>query len=162
MIFVMTGSQEFSFDRLLKEVDRLTGEKFINETVFAQTGCSDYKPKNFGFARYINNKEFEEKIRMSRIIVTHAGTGNIITALRMRKKVIAVPRYAKYGEHVDDHQLQIVERFAEMGVIEPCYQVEDLEQALKNVMEKEYRPYESNTDNFVRDIENYLESVNFD
>ena len=105
MIFVMTGSQEFSFDRLLKEVDRLTGEKFINETVFAQTGCSDYKPKNYGFARYINNKEFEEKIRMSRIIVTHAGTGNIITALRMRKKVIAVPRYAKYGEHVDDHQL---------------------------------------------------------
>ena len=48
-----------------------------------------------------------------------------------------------------------------MGVIEPCYQVEDLEQALRNAMEKEYKPYESNTDNFVRDIENYLESVSF-
>ena len=31
--------------------------------------------------------------------------------LNKNKKVIAVPRLEKYGEHVNDHQLQIIENF---------------------------------------------------
>lgn len=47
MIFITLGSQKFQFDRLLKEVDKLVGEQFINQEVFAQIGYSKYKPKNF-------------------------------------------------------------------------------------------------------------------
>jgi len=34
--------------------------------------------------------------------------GAIIGAIKKGKKVIAVPRLAKCGEHVDDHQVQLV------------------------------------------------------
>ena len=47
MIFVTLGSQKFQFNRLLIEIDRLIEEGKITEKVFAQTGYSDYKPKNY-------------------------------------------------------------------------------------------------------------------
>ena len=45
------------------------------------------------------------------ILITHGGVGSIISGLKKDKKVIAVPRLEKYKEHVNDHQLQIIENF---------------------------------------------------
>ena len=49
------------------------------------------------------------------IVITHGGTGAIIGAVKKGKKVIAVPRLAKYGEHVDDHQLQLIKQFDDLA-----------------------------------------------
>ena len=46
MIFVTVGTQ-FPFDRLLRTVDDAFDKGLINEEVFAQTGESNYKPRNF-------------------------------------------------------------------------------------------------------------------
>ena len=35
----------------------------------------------------------------------------------MGKKVVAVPRLKKYGEHVDDHQKEIIEEFDRERII---------------------------------------------
>ena len=50
-------------------------------------------------------------------IITHGGVGSIISSLKLNKKVIAVPRLSKYNEHVNDHQLQIIEDFDKQGYI---------------------------------------------
>ena len=50
-------------------------------------------------------------------IITHGGVGTITDALKLGKKIIAVPRLSKYKEHVNDHQLQIIENFSEKGFI---------------------------------------------
>lgn len=46
MIFVTVGTHEQQFNRLIKEVDRLKGEGFIQDDVFIQTGYSNpnYSP----------------------------------------------------------------------------------------------------------------------
>ena len=114
MIFVTLGSQKFQFNRLLIEIDRLVEEGKITEEVFAQTGYSDYEPKNYEYKNFLDRDEFSDIMGKCDKVITHGGTGAIIGAVKKEKKVIAVSRLSKFGEHVDDHQLQIIEQFEEM------------------------------------------------
>ena len=157
MIFVTLGSQKFQFDRLLQEIDRLIEDGVITQPVFAQTGHSTYIPRHYETQAFMDRDAFAEKMQLSDTVITHAGTGAIIGAVKKGKKTIAVPRLAKYGEHVDDHQKQIVEQFTEMDLLEPCWEVADLEKAYTIALEKTYVPYVSNTQTIIADIESYLE-----
>ena len=72
-------------------------------------------------------------------------------------KVIAIPRLAKYGEHVDDHQIQLINEFKELNFIEPVYKINDLENSIKNIDNKKFNKYISNTDVIIEDIEKFIE-----
>lgn len=160
MIFVTVGSQKFQFNRLLQKIDDLIEKKVIHEQVVAQIGYSDYKPKNYKYFDFLNQEEFKKYIAKSNLIITHAGTGIIITALKENKKVIAIPRMAEYNEHVDNHQVQIVDEFKEMNFIEAIYNIEELENAIKIAKEKKYNKYVSNTENILKDITDFIERYN--
>lgn len=103
MIFITLGSQKFQFNRLLKAIDKLIEQGKIKEEVFAQIGYSDYQPINYNYKQFLDRDEFASMEGRADIVITHGGTGAIIGAVKKGKKVIAVPRLAKYGEHVDDH-----------------------------------------------------------
>ena len=156
MIFITLGSQKFQFNRILKEVDKLIEDGVITDTVFAQIGNSDYEPENYSFKRFLNREEFAQKQSECDIVITHGGTGAIIGALKKGKKVIAVPRLAKFGEHVDNHQLQLLHQFDEMHLIEPCYEIEMLEEAYHKLAVTEYREYVSNTDAVINAIDKII------
>lgn len=156
MIFVILGSQKFQFNRLLEKIDILIEKKIIKDEVFAQIGYSDYHPKNYQYKDFLNRNEFALMEGKADLVITHGGTGSIIGAVKKGKKVIAVPRMAKYGEHVDDHQIQLLEQFDEMGIIEACYQIDDLSNALCQIKNNEYRTYESNTEKIIKSIERFL------
>lgn len=159
MIFVTLGSQKFQFDRLLQQVDKLIEDGTITDEVLAQTGHSTYVPKHFRAIPFIDRDAFAQNMEKATFVITHAGTGAIIGAVKNGKKVIAVPRLSQYGEHVDDHQTQIVAQFDELGIIEPCYDVETLAQTYKTALEKDYVPYRSNTENVIASIQEYLENA---
>jgi len=159
LIFITLGSQKFQFNRLLIEIDRLVEEKKINEEVFAQIGYSDYKPKNYKYKEFLDRDEFAEIMSRCNKVITHGGTGAIVGAVKRGKKVIAVPRLAKYGEHVDDHQLQIIEQFTEMNFILGVKEVDEIENKLMNLDEECFKDYVSNTENIIKSIENYLSIV---
>ena len=72
MIFVALGTQKFQFNRLLQMIDRLLDEGKIKETVFAQIGNSDYEPKNYKYASFLDKNEFEEQIRNCDVLITHS------------------------------------------------------------------------------------------
>lgn len=156
MIFVTVGSQKFQFNRLLEQIDLLIENKIIKEEVFAQTGASDYIPKHYNYKDFITQDEFKEYMSKADLVITHAGTGAIITALKADKKVIAIPRLAKYGEHVDDHQIQLINEFKELNFIEPVYEIDMLEKAIINVKKNNYNKYISNTETIVNDIEKFI------
>lgn len=156
MIFITLGSQKFQFNRLLVEIDRLIEKGIIKEDVIAQIGASDYVPKNYKYCDFIAQDEFKEHMANANLVITHAGTGAIITALKNNKKVIAIPRLSKYGEHVDDHQLQLINEFKELNFIEPVFEINELETALCVVENKKYNKYKSNTDIIINDIENFI------
>ncbi len=156
MIFITVGSQKFQFDRLIKAIDELIEKKIITEKVFAQIGVSNYKPRNYEYKEFLTQDEFKRYLSDSDLVITHAGTGAIISALKQEKKVIAIPRLSKYGEHVDDHQMQLIEEFKELNFIEPVYEIDELESAIKNVNNKNYNKYISNTKNIIESIERFI------
>ena len=159
MIFVTLGSQKFQFDRLLKKIDELAGKEIIRDEIFSQIGASTYIPQNYKYTRFMDREEFSANIERSSLVITHGGTGVIIGAVKKGKKVIAVPRLAKYGEHVDDHQLQLLHQFDDLGIICSCYDVDKLEDSLSEVQNKVYKPYISNTQSIIDSIEDFLEKT---
>lgn len=159
MIFVTLGSQKFQFDRLLKKIDELVENKVITEEVFAQIGASTYTPKNYAYEKFLDREAFAEKIGQCDKVITHGGTGVIIGAVKKGKKVIAVPRLAKYGEHVDDHQLQLLHQFDDLGIILACYDTEKLGEDYMRLDSMTFRPYVSNTQVIIDSIEEYLQTL---
>lgn len=159
MIFITVGSQKFPFDRLLRSVDELIEKKVITEEVFAQIGCSRYTPKHYPCQQFLDHDEFERMTGKADIILTHGGTGVIIGAVKKGKKVIAVPRLAQYGEHVDDHQLQLIGQFQDLNLICSCQDLSHLAEALEEVRGTEYQTYQSNTGRIVASIADYIDSI---
>ena len=154
MIFVTLGSQKFQFNRLLEAADRLK----IDEEIFAQIGYSDYKPKNFKYKDFLDRDEFLSIMDQADVVITHGGTGAIIGAVKKGKKVIAVPRLAQYGEHVDNHQIQLINQFKELNLIYSCEDM-DLERALNIVKRTEYKAYKSNTNRIIKSLEDFIEGI---
>lgn len=159
MIFVTLGSQKFPFNRLLQKLDEMKAAGLIADEIFAQTGASTYVPRHFQTRDFMDRDTFAQHMAAAELVITHAGTGAIIGAVKQGKKVIALPRLAKYGEHVDDHQTQIVAQFSEMGIIEPCYDTEDLPAAYTAAREKTYTPYISNTHTILADLAAFLQEL---
>lgn len=157
MIFVTVGSQKFQFDRLLKEIDRLIEENKITEEVFAQIGYSTYSPKNYKYNEFIDRNKFKEVMDKCDKVITHGGTGAIISAVKLGKKVIAVPRLERYGEHVDNHQIQIVNQFEKMNLIMKVDDMSKLNDCLKVISMKEFKSYTSNTEKVIKSIEEFIE-----
>ena len=158
MIFISVGSQKFQFNRLLAEIDRLIENNTITDKVFAQIGNSDYKPRNYKYVDFVTQDDFNKLIEKSDIIITHGGTGVIINSIKKGKTVIAIPRLSKDKEHVDDHQIQLINEFKELNLIEAIHEVDELEKAIKKIKEKRYNKYISNTSKIVESIEKFLGS----
>lgn len=156
MIFITLGSQKFQFNRLLKAVDDLIQKGDIRDEVFAQTGYSDYQPKNYPYQPFLDRDELAAWEGKADIVITHGGTGAIIGAVKKGKKVIAVPRLAKYGEHVDDHQIQLIEQFREQNLICGLKDCCELESALEYVKGASFNTYTSNTQSILDSIDAFL------
>lgn len=135
MIFVCVGSRNYPFDRLFKKLDELMEKGLINEEVFVQTGASKYKPRHCAFTNFMDREAFDKKMDEANIIISHAATGSIMPALKKGKKVIGVARLAKYGEHVDDHQVQTNQVFAENRFILAVNDMDALYDAVKACQE---------------------------
>jgi UDP-N-acetylglucosamine transferase subunit ALG13 len=157
LIFVTVGSQKFQFNRLLRELDTLVEQKRITEDIFAQTGYSDYIPKNYKYKSFLDRDEFKEVMEISNKVITHGGTGAIIGAVKQGKKTIVVPRLKEFGEHVDNHQIQIMREFTKLRLIASVERIDDLEIVINEVDVIKPKSYISNTKNVINSIEKFIE-----
>lgn len=159
MIFVILGTQKFQMNRLIKLIDSLVGSGKLDMPVVAQIGQSDYEPVNFKFHRFLDKAEFDGLIAQAELIITHGGVGSIITAIKCRKPVIVVPRLAKYGEHVDDHQCEIANALAKKGFVLCSNDGDDIEELIAVSKDREFPEYISQTDNILQIINGYVDSI---
>lgn len=159
MIFVTVGSQKFQFNRLLKKVDQMAGNGVITEEVCIQTGVSDYIPGHCRHRPFYNRNVLSEMIGSCSILITHGGEGIMVDAVKRGKKTIVVPRLARYGEHVDDHQLELTQRFHKMGLVCACPEVERLAEALQWVQDYRPAPFRSNTEAFLASLDAFLNAL---
>jgi len=113
VIFVTVGTNEARFDRLLKALEDLPA----GTDMFVQHGPSPIRPAGATCTDYISFDEMSERIRRAQVVVTHAGVGSVLTALLNGARPIVVPRLQRFGEAVDDHQLEFGRRASAAGFV---------------------------------------------
>ena len=156
MIFVVLGTQDKRFDRLISLVDEAVSKGWIQEEVIVQAGCTDYLSSSMKIIDYISMDEFEKYMNDCRILITHGGVGTIMSALRLKKPVIACARLAKYGEHHNDHQCEIIENFYEKNYLLQIKDGETLQNALKQAESFEVLEVESNNQKMISILSEFL------
>lgn len=159
MIFIILSTQDKPFARILKEVDRGLSEGKIKDKVIVQAGYTKYECENMEILDLIPFDKFNDYIAQADLIITHGGVGSILSAIKLGKKVIAVARLAKYGEHTNDHQLQVIEKMAKQGYI--IDGTDETKLIDKIVESKDFEPkeYTSNTDNFINGLQEQIDKL---
>lgn len=160
MIFVTLGTQDKSFHRLLDEIQSMIDDGTIHEKVVVQAGQTKYTSENMEIFDFVNMDDFAMYVKECTVLITHAGVGSIINGLDNHKKVIAVARLAKYVEHENDHQVQIVEEFASLGHILGCVEVNELRGMYEKLNSFVPTKYRSNNEMFCGLIERLIEEGN--
>ena len=78
MILVITGTQNFQFNRLIEEIDLINMSKKLPYEVFAQIGASTYIPKSFKYIKFVTRTHLTDLINKAKIIISHGGSASII------------------------------------------------------------------------------------
>ena len=156
MIFVILGTQDKGFDRMLKEIDELIKDGIITNRVIVQAGSTNFKSNEMDIIDYLPMQKFHEYIEEADIIITHGGVGSILDAIKHNKKVIAIPRLEKYHEHVNNHQIEIVEEFDRLGYIMDCGNLKRLGNKLMQIEKFTPTPFVSNNEKFIQKLEEYI------
>ena len=113
MIYVALGTMFLDFPRLILKMDEIASAT-AEETII-QTGMGKTVPKT---CKYFDFKPREEVLDIqcrARVIVCHAGIGSVLDALTVRRPFIVVPRLKKFGEHMNDHQLDLARAVERRG-----------------------------------------------
>ena len=129
MILLTLGTHEQPFDRAVDAVVPLAAR----EPVVVQHGHTAARPGTPGveWIEFTGRERMRELVAEAATVVCHAGTGCIVTAISLGRTPVVIPRLARHGEHVDDHQLQITSEFAAAGLVVPCLEAGDLEAAIE-------------------------------
>ena len=130
MIFVITGTEAYPFNRLIEKIDRLKENKKIQDDVFIQLGSCTFVPEHCSWKQWLSFSEMKEHINNSNIVITHAGAGTTLLCLELGKKPLLVTRKKKYGEHLDDHQVPFARMMEKLQYAFVAYDVESIENYL--------------------------------
>lgn len=145
MIFVTVGTHEQQFDRLIRYMDELD----LEEEVMIQRGYSHYEPLHCKWKNLLPYSEMTDYVARARIVITHGGPSSIMMPLQIGKVPVVVPRQKKFGEHVNDHQIEFVRKISGNTNIIPVYNIEDLGRILENYDELAMRKAEIKNNNAV-------------
>jgi UDP-N-acetylglucosamine transferase subunit ALG13 len=114
--FVSLGTHPAPFERLLNMVDEALGAGLLPEPCIVQ-GQVERRSPSINYEGAMSPADFQRTLRGSRYVIGHAGAGFVSTALAHGRRPIVLPRLSSQGEHVDDHQLQLARKLAELGLI---------------------------------------------
>ncbi len=121
MIFVTVGTHHQPFTRLMKALDALPADELV-----VQHGHSPPPRHAAEASAFLGYAEMLDRMRAADAVVTHAGVGSVLTALRLGHTPAVVARERRFGEHVDDHQVEFTVAVAEAGRVVPVWDVAEL------------------------------------
>ena len=131
VIFVTVGTTHFPFDRLVASVETLD----VDDEIVVQRGASRITPGNAQVIDFLSFEAVTDYVRRSRAVISHAGVGSIMVALSNGRRPIVVPRLARYGEAVDDHQAQIAAMLGDQGRVTALDDVGSLRSAVASALD---------------------------
>ena len=128
MIFVTVGTQ-LPFDRLVRAMDDWVGGGTAE--AFAQIGHGGYRPTHMGWSEFLSAEAFRRKLEAASLVVSHAGMGNLLLALQVRKPIIVMPRRVQLKEGRNDHQLATAKWLRQMSGITVVDDADELIETLR-------------------------------
>ncbi len=129
MIFVTVGSTQIPFARLIRALDWLPEDEQLlvqHGPVPAPPGATEARP-------FMEFPEVVERMQAADVVICHAGAGSILCALRAGHTPVVVPRLERYGETVDDHQLELARALAADGRVIAVEDPQRLPEAMASV-----------------------------
>lgn len=145
MILVTLGTQKEQFVRLLQYIE----DSKIKDEIIVQAGHTKFSSKKMKIFDFIDYDKMNEYIDKADVIITHCGTGSVLTPLKRGKKIIVCSREARFEEHVDDHQKELSTLFREEGYVLEVDENNKLDDLMKEIKKFNPKKYESNTENFI-------------
>ncbi len=142
MVLVLVGTQKQDFSRLFKEIEE--SNELKNEKIVAQSGYTKYESEKIQCIPFILHDEIIEKTRQADFIICHGGVGTIFDSLYQKKKILAMPRLKKYGEHVNDHQIEVCNKLQEEGYILCVNDGDSLDEKIKLLRKTSFKEYINN------------------
>lgn len=141
MILVTLGTQDKAFIRLIKAIEDVKLSGTLKDDVVVQSGYTEYASTVLELKDYYSQIELDQLRQEADLIITHAGVGSILDALKFNKVVIAVARLKQYGEHTNDHQLELLDAFANEGYILRCDDLSKLSEVIEIARTFKPKPY---------------------
>jgi len=113
MIYVTVGTMFLDFPRLIEAMDEIARTR--DEDVIIQTGMGATVPKYASHFDFRDREEVQAIQNRARMIVCHAGIGAVQDALAVRRPIVVAPRLKRWGEHMNDHQLDLARAVESRG-----------------------------------------------
>jgi UDP-N-acetylglucosamine transferase subunit ALG13 len=116
-VVVIVGTDHHPFNRLIGWTNEwLCGHGDMSDRCFVQYGTASVRPTCSG-SQFLEVSPLSALLDTAEVIVCHGGPGSISEAWVRGRRPIVVPRLARLGEHVDDHQTEFCQQVAELGKI---------------------------------------------
>ncbi len=131
--FVSVGNALQPFTRLLEGVSRIAAQ--LPQPVVVQHGHTPFSDHACQLVPFLGMEEFIRHIHSADLLIMHAGAGSVIHAIEAGKVPVVMPRRAAFGEHVNDHQVELAQALAETGKVVAAERPEDLGKAIRVAQE---------------------------
>lgn len=113
-VFISLGANQHAGFRPL--VERIISIAPPEAELFFQYGPTAMDGLKVDGAPDLSWEEVLSRSRDADVVVTHAGTGSLLTSLLAGKIPVLIPRSAAAGEHVDEHQNDLAEYARDRGL----------------------------------------------
>lgn len=148
-LFVPVGTQKFPFGRLITALNNLVDEGLYKpEEIVMQATVYPVEPK-FKHYSVMPQNEFMKMIEDAELVMTHSGENTIIATMERHRPFLIVPRLKEYGEHVDNHQLEIAEVMEDQFDVIVCKDFSNLKGAIERAKTHQYKPWVSHTQELI-------------
>lgn len=133
--FVSVGNAKHDFHRLIEGVIDIAD--MLSHPIVIQHGNTSVvtSEKDCIWIDFMSMEEFTLRISESEMIILHAGAGSWIHALQAGKVPVVMPRRVIYGEHIDDHQLELATVLGQERKIVVAMEPANLESAVSEAKE---------------------------
>ena len=127
MILLTLGTHPQPFERAVDWALDLDDELVV------QHGSTPARPDAGGakWHEFLDHDILGGLMACADLVICHAGVGTVMSALRLGRTPVVMPRLMEHGEHIDNHQLQITRALASRNYIIPCTERHELEAAME-------------------------------
>lgn len=143
--FVTVGTHTAPFERLAVAVEDAARDRVLPGPVRIQHGYtrSPTVAERESSEAWWQPQAMHAALESAQIVVAHAGAGAIFAALQAGHRPLVMARSARFGEHVDDHQRELVQKLDLLDLVVPVESnitPEHVQRALARPLQMPQRP----------------------